>query len=252
MSNFWTVLVVVDILITSSFPFFCGCLTLVTTTQEWRHTPWPDRRWHLPRHFRAPCCSLCFYRWRSNHARRRYSCALRYSLGLGGAVACDGVVLTRISSWPLFPLGPTHGLRCSLCVGTTCVRRPARSHNPALRETARRLCWWCLGVLWHDTHRVRAYCKALLFTWGTRLGAQSGRISSCGRCSEVRLFALFRAFHNFYTAILCWFFPRSLRQRQRLTWCQQLKKATWRPYRSAFQKRPTLTLKRCVPGLLVM
>jgi len=49
-----------------------------------------------------------------------------------------------------------------------------------------------------------------------------------------------------------WFFPLSLRKRQRLIWCQQLKKATWKPYRIAFQRRPTLRLKGCVAGLLVI
>jgi len=44
----------------------------------------------------------------------------------------------------------------------------------------------------------------------------------------------------------------SLRPRQRLTWCQQLLKATWRPCWTVFRKRPTLRPKWCVPYLPVL
>ena len=57
--------------------------------------------------------------------------------------------------------------------------------------------------------------------------------------------------YNLYTLLsLC--SHLLFRKWQRLSWCRQLKKATWRPCRTAFQKRPTLRLKRCVRSLPVM
>ena len=55
-----------------------------------------------------------------------------------------------------------------------------------------------------------------------------------------------------YAHFILHFSLLSLRQRQRLIWCQQLKGVTSRPCRAVFQKRPTLRLKMCVPCLPVM
>jgi hypothetical protein len=48
------------------------------------------------------------------------------------------------------------------------------------------------------------------------------------------------------TRLFCaslWFFPLLLRQRQRLSWCQQLERATWQPCKIAFQRKPALTYR---------
>jgi len=92
------------------------------------------------------------------------------------------------------------------------------------------------------------------------LGARSARSGSRGRCymrcshtknSSLCLTPLASYLLSFFA--LPWSFPLvTLRQWQRLTWFQQLQKATWRPCRTAFQKRPTLILNGCVAFLLTM
>jgi hypothetical protein len=71
------------------------------------------------------------------------------------------------------------------------------------------------------------------------------------RFSHMKLCIVSKTSYIVYAHFVLHFFLLSLRQRQRLIYCEQLNGVTLRPCRTAFQKRPTLRLihmcVRCLP-----